>query len=316
MTDKEKKRIRRWRRKHKGVVQSDEEILDLLSHSGRKSSSKSLISKDKIFVENEENKGYNVKIKFKSNPVCFVCNSTIDNFKEASWVVGSKGYGFYHRKKCGPGTQRWVKNHPTLISLLVFLQSKGMIGEGEGGDVFRDYKKWRRNLTNKKIVWSEGDVVMFLSYMKIREEANNQNKEDHTMSKKEKVEEKKKGGAGSGLVPKEPVQVPKELYKNKTIGKILEEMRDTDDPEVKRACRKQLRDNGFKLSDESTWKPFLKGGKAVKDEEDEEEEAPKKSKKDKKAEKKVDKKAEKKGKKAKIEEDEEDEDEEDEEDDD
>ena len=120
----------------------------------------------------------------------------------------------------------------------------------------------------------------------------------------EEVEEKK-SGRGSGLIPKEAVVVPKELLKHKTIGKLLKEMASTDDDARKRELRRELRAAGFKLSDESTWKKFLKEvgkGGADDDDDEEEEEAPKK-----KAGKK-EAPAKKKGKKFEEEEEEDDDD--------
>jgi hypothetical protein len=122
---------------------------------------------------------------------------------------------------------------------------------------------------------------------------------------KEEAVEEKKSGKGSGLIPKEAVVVPKELFKHKKIGKLLKEMSSTDDDARKRELRRMLRAEGFKLSDESTWKKFFKElGKGGDDDEEEEEETPKK--------KKVDKKDTKKGKKKFEEEEEEDEEDEEE----
>ncbi len=150
---------------------------------------------------------------------------------------------------------------------------------------------------------------------KRKKKFRNQQEEDYIMGKKGKVEEKEtkkgkaeekeKSGRGSGLIPKEAVVVPKELFKHKTIGKLLKEMTSSDDDARKREIRRMLRAEGFKLSDESTWKKFLKEvGKGGDDDEEEEEEAPKK-----KAGKK-EKDSKKKGKKFEEEEEEEEDDEE------
>lgn len=67
---------------------------------------------------------------------------------------------------------------------------------------------------------------------------------------------KPKAAKGSHLIPKEKVEYPKELLKHKDLGKLLRAHEQGG--EEGRKARKALRKIGFKLSDSTTWKPFLK----------------------------------------------------------
>jgi hypothetical protein len=61
---------------------------------------------------------------------------------------------------------------------------------------------------------------------------------------------------GSHLIPKEKVEYPKELLKHKDLGKLLRAHEQGG--EEGRKARKSMRKIGFKLSDSTTWKKFLK----------------------------------------------------------
>lgn len=79
----------------------------------------------------------------------------------------------------------------------------------------------------------------------------------------EKATGKKKGNRGEHLTPKEAVKFPKELLKHPKIGEALKTLTTCDRSSREGAkARLALRNAGFKLSDEATWKPFLKGVKA------------------------------------------------------
>lgn len=84
--------------------------------------------------------------------------------------------------------------------------------------------------------------------------------EEETPSKKGKDEKKKgKGKLGEHLTPKEPVIFPKELLKHPEIGEALKVLTTCDRSSREGSkARLALRNKGFKLSDEATWKPFLK----------------------------------------------------------
>ena len=75
----------------------------------------------------------------------------------------------------------------------------------------------------------------------------------------EEVEDKPKAAKGSHLIPKEKVEYPKELLKHKELGSLLKAHEKGG--EEGRKARKGMRKIGFKLSDSTTWKPFLKAVK-------------------------------------------------------
>lgn len=64
---------------------------------------------------------------------------------------------------------------------------------------------------------------------------------------------------GSHLIPKEKVEYPRELLRHKELGALLKSHEKGG--EEGRKARKGMRKIGFKLSDQSTWKPFLKAVK-------------------------------------------------------
>lgn len=74
----------------------------------------------------------------------------------------------------------------------------------------------------------------------------------------EEIEEKKEK-KGSHLIPKEKVEYPKELLKHKDLGPLLKSHEKGG--EDGRKARKNMRKIGFKLSDQDTWKKFLKAVK-------------------------------------------------------
>lgn len=68
--------------------------------------------------------------------------------------------------------------------------------------------------------------------------------------------EVKKEKKGSHLIPKEKVEYPRELLKHKELGALLKAHEKGG--EEGRKARKAMRKLGFKLSDQSTWKSFIK----------------------------------------------------------
>lgn len=79
-----------------------------------------------------------------------------------------------------------------------------------------------------------------------------QNQEEVDEDEEDKPKEKK----GSHLIPKEKVEYPKELLKHKDLGPLLKAHEKGG--EEGRKARKSMRKIGFKLSDSTTWKKFLK----------------------------------------------------------
>ena len=93
------------------------------------------------------------------------------------------------------------------------------------------------------------------------EEAEKAGKTSEKDGKAPEKEEKKKGKGklGEHLTPKEPVIFPKELLKHPEIGEALKVLTTCDRSSREGSkARLALRNKGFKLSDEATWKPFLK----------------------------------------------------------
>ena len=82
------------------------------------------------------------------------------------------------------------------------------------------------------------------------------------MSKKD--EKKGKGKAKKAEVEVEKIRgrdrkvddLPKELYKNKDVGPLLSQLRDREGNA--KLIRKQLRKKGFYLTEEGSWKDFIK----------------------------------------------------------
>ncbi len=69
-------------------------------------------------------------------------------------------------------------------------------------------------------------------------------------------EETPKEKKGSHLIPKEKIQYPQELLKHKELGSLLK--KHEQGGEEGRKARKSMRKLGFKLSDQDTWKKFIK----------------------------------------------------------
>lgn len=286
MDAKQRRMVRKYLKNHPEDKRSRIEILNYLSQVLENK------GKNKVLYR-EDKSSYNISNK---KHTCFLCQRSI----KGKSIVMNKGFSFEKRfhVNCGPGTLHFVLFHPSFFSLIQYLQE-------EGGDYNAVLMKYKKKKNGRRIT----DGIEVLKFTKWYQKQ----KKEIIMAKKqaEKVEEKK-SGRGSGLVPKERVDVPKELYKHPKIGKVLKEMVGSDDDTVRRNCRIKLRNAGFKLSDEDTWKKFIKEVKSgVAEEEDEEEEEEKTSKK-KSGKEKVAEKTQK-GKKGKEKEEEEDDEEEDEE---
>lgn len=225
---------------------------------------------------------------------CYVCRKKIKHHANALCIGYHEGEPLGRHIKCEPGSPAWLRA----------MEKRGLAKTSPTYKFFKRAEKLRKAEKTKRR--EERQMAKKVSKEKVTKAAE---VESPKASKKtDKAPEK-----GGHLIPKEAVKVPKKLFKHPQIGKLVKELVEVDRSSSEAAkLRKQLRDFGFKLSDESTWTPFLEG---------EEVEVPEKAgkKKDKKGKKAKEEKASKKEKtkgKKKIEpEEEEDEEEEDEEED-
>ena len=226
---------------------------------------------------------------------------------------------YLHDRSCGPGTKRWLKYTWAGQALSLYLWAQGSKKKKREGDTKRvkAYKAYleENNMSPDTLLEGSQAISKFLDY-----------EENSRRYKMGKDEDKKKK---SNLPVKEPIELPSKLYKNKTIGELLDQLDEAEkSSDDARKIRKKLRDKGFKLSDKETWEHFMdkdgtspdakgsskkKKKKKAKDEEEEEEEeeTPKKKKKKKKAveeeeEEEEKPKKKKKKKKKKVEEEEDD----------
>lgn len=340
MTSKQRRLVRKWKKENpkEAANLSREEIYRIISKEKGSEKKKNLYKGDKqsYNINSSSQKVFTVNDpEIPEGSRCWVCGKeVIESLNKTGVIAHIGGNRFYHKKGCGPNTRKWVLGHPTLLSLLVYIDSNSNI-KGGGLEKLKEFKA--NFYPDQLMAWTADHIIQYLDweeagyplpvYHKGRKswigpkiydndtdfeevddvekfiEPKQKQKEEVIMSKKDKEEKKEKKNMG-GLVPKEPTVVPKELYKHPQIGKLLKVLRDSDDDTDKRKARKALRDLGFKLSEEATWKPFLAGKLAkVEDEDEEDEEDTPKTKKGKKAEKE-----DKKGKKGKkFEEDEEEE---------
>jgi hypothetical protein len=194
-------------------------------------------------------------------------------------------------KTCAPGSYNWLIFNPSEIAFQLYLGDKTKKGGGIR-DRFNQYLE-EKGITEEQF-FNNNDIafrkhlIKFLKWEKGRKKVM-----------------AKKGKKGSGLKPKKAVEVPASLKKHPDIGPHIKVLLSEDRSGTEAAsARKALRNMGFKLSDESTWKPFLKG-KRVKTEKKEKAEKPaksekKKSKKDKEEKSSKKKSSKKKSKKKKT----------------
>lgn len=87
----------------------------------------------------------------------------------------------------------------------------------------------------------------------VEEEDGEDEEEDDTPAPKKKVKKGEKSGKGSGLVPREPVSVNKEIFKKQTpevqaLLKQREAAQAAGDKKALRKIRAGLRKQGFRLS--------------------------------------------------------------------
>ena len=220
---------------------------------------------------------YNEKV------TCMVCESKVPSIKAEKVPYDLEHTSEYERRwrciTCGPGSYNWLLFNPSETAFQLYLGDYTNKGGGVR-DRFDAYLKEKGLTSNQFFINNDialrKHIIKFLKWEKGRKK---------TMAKK--------GKKGSGLKPKKAVEVPASLKKHPDIGPHVKILLSEDRSGTEAAtARKALRNLGFKLSDESTWKPFLKG-KRVKTEEKEEKKTKKKSK-DKK-----EKKSKKKSKKSK-----------------
>lgn len=132
------------------------------------------------------------------------------------------------------------------------LQMKGK-GRSLGVNHFK-----RSSVTQEEIKMAKKRIKEERKKKRVEEDV--EDREESTESQEESKKKKgKKKGLGEHLQPKEPVKFPKELLKHPEIGEALKTLTTADRSSREAAkARMKLRGKGFKLSEESTWKPFLK----------------------------------------------------------
>ena len=139
------------------------------------------------------------------------------------------------------------------ISQQVILNLGERKAEMEGEESKSKRRAAKEEAQDKKDALANGDM----SKLSKKEQRKLKKKMAKAQAKEEvEDEDKPKAAKGSHLIPKEKVEYPKELLKHKDLGPLLK-LHEKGGEEGRKA-RKAMRKIGFKLSDSTTWKPFLK----------------------------------------------------------
>lgn len=190
----------------------------------------------------ELNKGLEKAGIYKGRPSCLICGKGITKDIKILPADATSPRRFYH-SHCGPGSEAWLRKFPgqEVARILYFTEGRKA-----------DFDRYCAEKGMGAFSLTELTVSQLLKFFDWKEEDD--------MAKKATAKATGKG-RGSGLKPKEAVEVPDELYAHPEVGKLLKELKGLKgDRGNKRAreIRMKLRKKELKLSDPSTWKKFLK----------------------------------------------------------
>lgn len=206
------------------------------------------MSRKKRLLQRKFKEGGDDRLKQELKKFCFICGEVIRPGHSFRTMIPCKKRGWeteqHYHDSCGPGSEKWLIKFGTELGWLSFITVEDRENE------LKEFAHlhFGEELNKEKIsafYLRKQDLLQFLTWRK--------------EMKKEKA---KKSGKGSGLIPKEKVVVPKELYEHPEIGKMLKKLdglssSDKDAGKIRRS----LRAKGFKLSDQSTWANFMGGKK-------------------------------------------------------
>lgn len=185
---------------------------------------------------------------------CFVCSKPILSKTSKPWIriPGDTKHPEtrYRHDKCAPGSWNWLKTFPgdEIAQSLYFNGSEERMNKLV--EFAQSIGKTTGNLSGK-------DMMKYINYLGQR--GGEEEMAKKIVKGKEVVE--KKGKRGSGLIPREAVEVPTSLLSHEKIGKDLKALlsaRKAKDDVKAREARIALRKEGFKLSDPTSWKKFQK----------------------------------------------------------
>lgn len=191
------------------------------------------------------------RLKQEVKKFCLICKEVIRPGHFFRTLIPCKKRGWeteqHYHDDCGPGSEKWLAKFGTELGWLSFIT----VEDRDKELIEFAHLNFGEELSRKGIAefyLRKQDLLSFLTWRKDM--------------KKEKA---KKSGRGSGLIPKEKIIVPKELYNHPEIGKMLKKLDSlTSTDKEAGKIRRNLRAKGFKLSDENTWTEFMGGKKSKK----------------------------------------------------